>query len=73
MLRRTIEVFNKLKMFSSNTTGITPMLGRWCILNKEHNNRKIDMANIDHCGTCYYDYKKENHTIKKESSPPPTS
>ena len=36
----------------------TPILGRWCILNKEYNNRKIDMANIDHCGTCSYDYKK---------------
>ncbi len=48
----------------------TPILGRWCILNKEYNNRKIDMANIDHCGTCHYHYEKVNTIIdnKKESA-----
>jgi hypothetical protein len=47
-----------------------PILGRWCILNKEYNNRKIDMANIDHCGTCHYHYEKVNTIIhnKKESA-----
>jgi hypothetical protein len=39
-------------------------------LNKEYNNRKIDMANIDHCGTCHYHYEKVNTIIdnKKESA-----
>lgn len=40
------------------------MLGRWCILNST-NNRKIDLANIDHCGTCSYDEVKESK--KKDS------
>lgn len=33
-------------------------LGRWCLKDKSKNNWKIDMANIDHCGTCSYDIKK---------------
>ena len=33
---------------------IRTLLGRWCILNKQLNNRKIDLANIDHCGSCSY-------------------
>jgi hypothetical protein len=30
----------------------TPVLGRWCLIDKTKNHWKIDMANIDHCGTC---------------------
>jgi len=30
-------------------------LGRWCLNDKTKNNWKIDMANMDHCGTCSYD------------------
>jgi hypothetical protein len=40
-----------------------PVLGRWCISSREYNNRKIDMANIDHCGTCYY-VKKNNEKLR---------
>ena len=29
-----------------------PPLGRWCHRDKSKNDWKIDMANIDHCGTC---------------------
>lgn len=28
------------------------LLGRWCLMDKSKNNWKIDMANVDHCGTC---------------------
>ena len=29
-------------------------LGRWCLNDKSKTNWKVDMANIDHCGTCSY-------------------
>lgn len=32
-----------------------PPLGRWCTKDKTKNNWKVDMANIDHCGTCASD------------------
>jgi hypothetical protein len=35
-----------------------PLLGRWCIIDKSKNNWKIDMANVDHCGTCSYEAPK---------------
>jgi hypothetical protein len=39
------------------------MLGRWCILNREFNDRKIDLANIDHCGTCRVDFMEDKYAI----------
>jgi hypothetical protein len=36
----------------------TPLLGRWCHRDKSKNDWKIDMANIDHCGTCANDKVK---------------
>jgi hypothetical protein len=42
-----------------------PMLGRWCLLDKSKHLWKIDMANIDHCGTCDLTKdKKSNVDIK---------
>lgn len=29
-----------------------PILGRWCLHDTSSRSWKIDMANIDHCGTC---------------------
>lgn len=29
-----------------------PILGRWCLHDTANRSWKIDMANIDHCGTC---------------------
>lgn len=29
-----------------------PLLGRWCLHDTTKIHWKIDMANIDHCGTC---------------------
>ena len=40
-----------------------PLLGRWCLNDKSKNNWKIDMANIDHCGTCKF--KQEKHITEK--------
>jgi len=70
MLTRILDVFRKITIFTTRNTTLPPMLGRWCILNKKYNNRKIDMANIDNCGTCNYDYGNHTHTMngKKESS-----
>ena len=46
------SIFRRLRALRpSNTTPIPP-LGRWCIKDKSKNNWKIDMANVDHCGTC---------------------
>jgi len=59
MLNQLIAVLRKINILPTKSR-LTPMLGRWCILNKEFNNRKIDMANIDNCGVCHYDYKKES-------------
>jgi hypothetical protein len=32
-----------------------PRLGRWCRTEKPINDRKVDLANMDHCGTCVHD------------------
>lgn len=64
-----IDFLRKINIFPSKDLRIKPMLGRWCILNKEYNNRKIDMANIDHCGSCHYDYKKVDPKKDSTSSP----
>ena len=66
MLAKIKDLLGKLNIVSNNVVRTTPLLGRWCILNKEFNNRKIDMANIDHCGTCHYDYKKEAVKVTEE-------
>jgi hypothetical protein len=33
-------------------------LGRWTRTSRELNNIKVDLANIDHCGTCAYEKVK---------------
>jgi hypothetical protein len=58
-----------------------PPLGRWCIKDKTKNNWKIDMANVDHCGTCATETQKpvplpkptdlETPLVPKERSVPP--
>ena len=57
MLEKVFSVFTNILFRDTKT--IQPVLGRWCISSREYSNRKIDMANIDHCGTCYY--VKKNH------------
>jgi hypothetical protein len=64
-----MEVFRKTRIFSNKSVNVTPMLGRWRILNREYNDRKIDMANIDNCGTCYYTKDKGNIDINNKLSP----
>ena len=61
-----LRIRNIIRKITSIDVRDTTMLGRWCIKNKEFNNRKIDMANIDHCGTCHYDYKKEAVKVTEE-------
>ena len=50
-----------LKIFSTlrrmNPTYIP--LGRWCRTDKPLNDVKVDLANMDHCGTCNHDNIKE--------------
>jgi hypothetical protein len=43
-----------------------PLLGRWCLNDKTKNSWKIDMANIDNCGTCTF--TKKNTSSEKNST-----
>ena len=43
-------------------------LGRWCRTDKVLNDIKVDLANMDHCGTCASDKMTEAQTVKKEKS-----
>jgi hypothetical protein len=38
-------------------------LGRWCRTEKSHNDVKVDLANMDHCGTCKHDNIKESPIV----------
>ena len=54
-------LFKKLKSFILLENNI--LLGRWSKLkSKEDINRRVYLANIDHCGTCKYEKKTK---IKK--------
>lgn len=55
MLTNIIRYLHALK------TSPTPLLGRWCNMDKTKNNWKVDMANTDHCGSCSYDAVKQKH------------
>ena len=53
------------------------MLGRWARQSRKESNWKVDMANIDHCGTCGLEKKPaeagvEFYTIVAEMSATPT-
>jgi hypothetical protein len=50
MLQRLFQKFLNVR---SNTVP----LGRWCRTEQGLNNVKVDLANIDHCGTCVLDKK----------------
>jgi len=56
------EIVSRIVLPGKNLRA-SPMLGRWCILNREYNNRKIDMANVDHCGTCSFESPKTNKDL----------
>jgi hypothetical protein len=49
------------------------LLGRWCLNDKSKNNWKVDMANVDHCGTCSYVAPRTVPKIKdlEIQNPPP--
>lgn len=42
------------------------LLGRWCRTDKKLNDIKVDLANIDHCGTCTHDKIKETKSVDKD-------
>lgn len=44
------------------------VLGRWCLHDKSKNHWKIDMANIDHCGTCTMKPENQKETRTDHSS-----
>jgi hypothetical protein len=73
LIKQVADILRKINWLPSEQAKTTPMLGRWCVLNKHHNNRKIDMANIDHCGTCYYDYKKGSNMVDIKKKTPPNN
>lgn len=74
MLTHIVKFLNKVKILPNDKIPEKLILGRWCTSNREYNDRKIDMANIDHCGTCFYNYKKDTTKTPEVSkdSPPPT-
>lgn len=57
-------LFKKLKSFILLENNI--LLGRWSKLkSKKDINRRVYLANIDHCGTCKYEKTKINNIITK--------
>ena len=44
------------------------LLGRWSRTDKSLNDVKVDLANIDHCGTCLHDKLINNKTPLKNSA-----
>jgi len=63
MLKTISSVVSKIKQV---TTPV--LLGRWCTSDKSKNKWKIDMANIDNCGTCLYSDLKKVNNIKNPNS-----
>lgn len=64
MLNKIVKFFElfKIKSFIKNTE-IKP-LGRWNInYCSKITNKKIDLSNIDHCGTCDLLITKNNNKI----------
>jgi hypothetical protein len=47
------------------------LLGRWCHKDKSKNDWKIDMANMDHCGTCANDSPNQENKLKSSSKSNP--
>lgn len=43
------------------------LLGRWASCNEIHSNWKVDMANIDHCGTCGKSTLPKDDSFEKNS------
>jgi hypothetical protein len=72
-------IFRRLR--SLRPVNPIPPLGRWCIKDKTKNNWKIDMANVDHCGTCATETQKpvlkpldlETPLVPKQPTVPPLS
>lgn len=62
-------IFRRLQSMKN----IPQPLGRWCIKDKSKNNWKIDMANVDHCGTCVYETQKPIPVIKEVKKEDSTS
>ena len=60
------QIFQRLRRLSpSSMPGYIP-LGRWCRTEKSHNDVKVDLANMDHCGTCNHDNIKESPNSEDE-------
>jgi hypothetical protein len=55
MLHTFIQTLKKLRP--------TPvLLGRWCRTDKNLNDVKVDLANVDHCGTCVHEKLAKTET-----------
>jgi hypothetical protein len=55
----TNKMFQKLVKFMPRFYPTPVLLGRWCRTDKPLNDIKVDLANMDHCGTCNHDKIKE--------------
>lgn len=61
MITKIFELLRKINILPTKNMKAKVILGRWSILTRKYNDRKVDMANIDHCGTCHY------NTIEKKT------
>jgi hypothetical protein len=60
IIERMIQtVFQKLRRLTSAPV----LLGRWCRTDKKLNDIKVDLANVDHCGTCVHEKIKNTKSI----------
>ena len=57
------QIFQRLRRLRPSSMPAYIPLGRWCRTEKSHNDVKVDLANMDHCGTCNHDNIKESPIV----------
>jgi hypothetical protein len=55
-------IFQNLRRLRPGPVPVPVALGRWCRTEKPLNDIKVDLANMDHCGTCDHEKVKKNET-----------
>lgn len=61
-----LRFFQKIRSLQS----VPVLLGRWCRTDKRLNDVKVDLANIDHCGTCLHEKVKDKPVLISAGNPP---
>ena len=67
-------MLNKLFKHLRKLQNVPVLLGRWCRTDKTMNDLKVDLANVDHCGTCILNKDEIKNVIipenKTKTQPP---